>query len=38
MHACRRVGRQVTCVEGEPFPPVRVGEHGYTLYRATQHR
>lgn len=32
-------GRQVTCVEGEPFPPTQfAGEYGYVLYMATSHR
>jgi hypothetical protein len=32
------MGRQVTCVKNEPFPPTQnVGEYGYTLYQATQH-
>ncbi|ADB53830.1 conserved hypothetical protein [Conexibacter woesei DSM 14684] len=31
-------GRQVTCVEGEPFPPTQyAGEYGYVLAMATQH-
>lgn len=31
-------GRQVTCVEGEPFPPTQhAGEYGFMLYLATQH-
>jgi hypothetical protein len=31
--------RQVTCVEGEPFPPtVYAGEAGFVLARATHHR
>lgn len=31
-------GRQVTCVEGEPFPPtIYANEWGYQLYMATQH-
>lgn len=30
------VGRRVTCVLGEPFPPTKnVGEYGYVLYMAT---
>lgn len=32
------MGRQVTCVEGEPFPPTKyTGEYGYVLHQATQH-
>lgn len=31
------MGRQVTCVYGEPFPPTNAGEYGFTLYQATQH-
>lgn len=33
----RRVGREVTCVRGERFPPLRVGEHGFVLADATRH-
>jgi hypothetical protein len=32
------VGREVTCVKGEPFPPTRVGEAGYKLRDTTTHR
>lgn len=33
------MGREVTCVEDETFPPTQfVGEYGYVLVRATQHR
>jgi len=32
------MGRQVTCVYGEPFPPtVYAGEYGFMLSQATQH-
>lgn len=32
------VGREVTCVRGEPFPPTRTSaEHGYVLVDATLH-
>jgi hypothetical protein len=33
------VGREVTCVKGEPFPPTRAGtnEYGYVLADATSH-
>ena len=31
------VTREVTCVEGEPFPPTRAGERGYVLRDATVH-
>jgi len=33
------VGREVTCVKGEHFPPTRAGtnEHGYVLRDATVH-
>lgn len=31
------MGRQVTCVRGERFPPTRVGEAGYVLADATVH-
>jgi hypothetical protein len=34
----QRVGREVTCVEGEPFPPTQApAEFGYVLTDATQH-
>lgn len=33
-----RVGREVTCVRGEGFPPTHFGEYGYRLADATQHR
>lgn len=29
------VGRNVTCVKGEPFPPTRNGGDGYVLIRTT---
>lgn len=32
------VGREVTCVKGERFPPTRVGEAGYVLRDTTVHR
>lgn len=32
------VGREVTCVRGEHFPPTRVGEAGFVLRDATIHR
>lgn len=33
-----RVGREVTCVRGEHFPPTRTpAEYGYVLSDATQH-
>ena len=33
-----RVGREVTCVRGEPFPPLRSArEAGYVLSDATRH-
>ena len=32
------VGREVTCVEGEVFPPTRAGEAGYVLRDTTVHR
>jgi hypothetical protein len=34
------MGREVTCVRGERFPPTRHGtlEHGYMLADATVHR
>jgi hypothetical protein len=31
------MGRQVTCVKGEPFPPTNSGEAGFMLSIATQH-
>jgi hypothetical protein len=31
------VGREVTCVRGEPFPPTRTGEAGYVLRDRTIH-
>jgi hypothetical protein len=32
------LGREVTCVKGEPFPPLRgYPEHGYRLRDATRH-
>jgi hypothetical protein len=31
------MGREVTCVRGEPFPPTRTGEFGYVLRDATAH-
>jgi hypothetical protein len=35
----RSVGREVTCVRGERFPPTRASyEHGYVLRDATTHR
>lgn len=33
-----RVGREVTCVRGEAFPPTRANEYGFVLADATQHR
>lgn len=37
-HSGRRVGREVTCVRGEPFPPTRTPvEYGYVLVDATEH-
>jgi hypothetical protein len=32
------VGREVTCVKGEHFPPTRAGETGYVLRDTTTHR
>jgi hypothetical protein len=32
------VGREVTCVRGERFPPTRAGEAGYVLRDTTTHR
>ncbi len=33
------LGREVTCVQGEPFPPTRTqAEYGYVLRDATAHR
>jgi hypothetical protein len=32
------VGREVTCTEGEPFPPTLAGEIGFVLRDATVHR
>jgi hypothetical protein len=33
------VGREVTCVRGEPFPPLRnAREFGYVMADATRHR
>lgn len=35
----RYLGRQVTCVRGEKFPPTRTPrEHGYVLQDTTVHR
>jgi hypothetical protein len=35
----RYLGRQVTCVRGERFPPTRTPrEHGYVLADVTVHR
>jgi hypothetical protein len=31
------VGREVTCVKGEHFPPTRAGEAGFVLRDATTH-
>lgn len=32
-----RVGREVTCVRGESFPPTRAGEYGFVLADTTVH-
>jgi len=32
------MGREVTCVKGERFPPTRAGEAGYVLRDTTIHR
>jgi hypothetical protein len=35
----KAVGRQVTCEEGETFPPtVHSGEHGFVLVQETVHQ
>ncbi len=31
------LGREVTCVLGEPFPPTHVGEYGWVLVDRTRH-
>ena len=36
-YAGLRVGREVTCVRGEVFPPTRSGDRGYVLADRTRH-
>jgi hypothetical protein len=33
----RRIGREVTCVKGEVFPPTPASGYGYVLVDKTQH-